>query len=106
VKIRKIIATLCALPLLAIGLPATAQTDLTCDDITFGYEMTSRFPRVGDACLAVVEVDGERFAKMSVEIVRTGAGVPILMAGITAYENSASGRSSTSMCLPIVGKLM
>jgi len=72
VKIRKIIATLCALPLLAIGLPATAQTDLTCDDITFGYEMTSRFPRVGDACLAVVEVDGERFAKMSVEIVRTG----------------------------------
>jgi len=72
VKITKIITLLSALPLLAIGLPATAQTDLTCDDITFGYEMTSRFPNIGDACQGVVEVDGERFAKMSVEIVRTG----------------------------------
>lgn len=71
-NIRKIITILCALPLLALGLPAAAQTDLTCDDITFGYEMTSRFPRVGEACLDVVEVDGERFAKMTVEVVRTG----------------------------------
>ena len=71
-KIRKIITLLCALPLLAIGLPATAQTDLTCDDITFSNEMTSRFPNIGDACQDVVEVDGERFAKLSVEIVSTG----------------------------------
>jgi hypothetical protein len=71
VKIIKIISLLSALPLLAIGLPATAQTDLTCDDITFGYEMTSKFPEIGDACQDVVEVDGERFAKMSVEIIRT-----------------------------------
>ena len=56
-NIRKIITILCALPLLALGLPAAAQTDLTCDDITFGYEMTSRFPRVGEACLDVVEVE-------------------------------------------------
>jgi hypothetical protein len=73
VKIRKIITLLSALPLLAIGLPATAQTDLTCDDIAFGYEMTSRFPDIGDACRGVVEVDGERFAKMSVEVIRTSS---------------------------------
>jgi len=72
VKIRKIITLLCALPLMAIGLPATAQTDLTCADIDFDNAMTSRFPRIGEACLDVVEVDGERFAKMSVEVVRTG----------------------------------
>ncbi len=71
-KIRKIISLLSTLPLLAMGLPATAQTDLTCDDITFTYEMTSRFANIGDACLDVVEVDGERFAKMSVELVTTG----------------------------------
>ena len=71
-KIRKIITLLSALPLLVMGLPATAQTDLTCDDITFGYEVTSKFANVGDACLDVVEVDGERFAKLSVELVRTG----------------------------------
>ncbi len=70
-KMTKIITLLSALPLLAIGMPATAQTDLTCDDITFEYELTSRFPNIGDACQGVVEVDGERFAKMSVEIVRT-----------------------------------
>jgi len=34
--------------------------------------MTSRFPNIGDACRDVVEVDGERFAKLSVELVRTG----------------------------------
>jgi hypothetical protein len=72
VKIRKIITILCALPLLALGLPASAQTDLTCDDITFTSEMTSRFPNIGDACRDVVEVDGERFAKFSVELLRTG----------------------------------
>ncbi len=72
-KITKIITLLSALPLLAMGLPANAQTDLTCDDITFASEMTSRFPNVGDACQDVVEVDGERFAKMSVEIIRTSS---------------------------------
>lgn len=46
-KITKIITMLSALPLLAMGLPANAQTDLTCDDITFASEMTSRFPNVG-----------------------------------------------------------
>lgn len=71
-KIRKIIALFSALPLLALAFPANAQTDLTCADIDFNYDVTSRFPDVADHCIDVVEVDGERFAKFSVEIVRTG----------------------------------
>ena len=61
---------LAALPLLAMGNLASAQSGLTCDDIEFTYEITSRYPDAKNACLGVVEVDGERFAKMSVELVR------------------------------------
>ena len=69
-KIRKSIALLSALGLLAYVLPASAQTNLTCDDITFNYELTSKFPDIADHCIKVVEVDGQRVAKFSVEIVR------------------------------------
>ena len=71
-KIRKIIALLGALPLLALAYPVSAQTDLTCDDIDFNYDLTTRFPSIADHCIDVIEVDGERFAKFSVELVRTG----------------------------------
>ena len=71
-KIRKILALVYALPLLALAGPAAAQTDLTCDDIDFNYDVTTRFPDIADHCVDVIEVDGERFAKFSVELVRTG----------------------------------
>ncbi|MDH3989229.1 MAG: hypothetical protein OEV34_08885 [Gammaproteobacteria bacterium] len=68
----RFIALLSALPFLAIGTTASAQADLTCADIEFSYEITSRYPDAQKGCLDVVEVDGERFAKMSVEVLRTG----------------------------------
>lgn len=73
VKITKAIAILSALPFLALALPASAQTDLTCSDVTFNYEMTSRFPDIQTACIDVIEVEGDRFAKFSVELVNTGS---------------------------------
>jgi len=54
--------------LLAIGAPASAQTDLTCADITFEQEVLSKYPSATEGCRDVVEVDGERYAKMRVEI--------------------------------------
>jgi hypothetical protein len=60
-----------ATPLLMLGLPATAQTQLTCDEISFGADLTSRYPDIYDACQSVVEIDGERYAKMTVELIRT-----------------------------------
>lgn len=57
--------------LLAFSLPASAQTDLTCDDISFGPELTSRYASIADGCWDVVELDGERYAKMKVEILNT-----------------------------------
>ena len=72
VKIRKIIALLSVLPMLAMALPASAQTELSCEDITFNYDLTTRYPEIAEDCIDVIEVDGERFAKFSVEIVRTG----------------------------------
>ena len=78
-KIRKIMGLLSSLSLLAFAFPAAAQTELACSDITFNYEMTSRFPDIGEHCISVVEVDGERFAKFSVEVTRS-------------YNNGASFR--------------
>jgi hypothetical protein len=71
VKITKTIAILSALPFLALVAPASAQTDLTCNDVTFNYEMTSRFPDIQTACIDVIEVEGDRFAQFSVELVST-----------------------------------
>lgn len=65
------IALLSALPLLAFGAVTSAQTDLTCADIEFSAKITDRFPDAPKACLDVVEREGERFAKMSVELLRT-----------------------------------
>jgi hypothetical protein len=68
--IKKTIALICALPLLVLALPVSAQTDLTCSDITFHDDLTSRFPDIADDCLGVVESNGEPLAKFNVEIVR------------------------------------
>jgi hypothetical protein len=67
------IAILSVLPSLLLGATASAQTDLTCADIQFSAEVTSRYPDAPKACVDVVEVDGERYAKMNVELVRTRA---------------------------------
>lgn len=69
--IRRAIFVLQSMFLLAIGATASAQTDLTCDDIVFGPEVTSRYADVAAGCWDVVELNGERFAKMKVEILET-----------------------------------
>jgi hypothetical protein len=74
-KIRRMLSVLPALAVLAFGTTASAQTDLTCDDITFSYEVTSKYPSAADGCRDVVELDGERYAKMRVEIMSTRGNV-------------------------------
>ena len=67
----RIIAMLAALPLMALGSLASAQADLTCADIDFTPAVTSVYPDIDEACLDVVEIDGERFAKIGVEVLRS-----------------------------------
>lgn len=74
-KIARMLTVLPAMGMLAIGTTASAQTDLTCADIEFTAEVTSQYPSVSDACRDVVEVDGERYAKMRVEIMSTRGNV-------------------------------
>lgn len=66
----RMIAMLSALPLMALGSYASAQTDLTCDDIEFSSAVTSVYSDIAEACQDVVEIDGERFAKIGVEVLR------------------------------------
>ena len=68
---KKILMCLCALPLLALAMPASAAT---CDDVEFGSEITDRFPRAKDACLGVVERDGEMYVHMKAELARQPRG--------------------------------
>jgi hypothetical protein len=57
--------------LLLAGLAAApAQAQVTCDDIDFTGQISDRFPRANDACLAVVERDGRQFAKFTAEVQR------------------------------------
>ena len=57
--------------LLLAGLAAApAHAQVTCDDIDFTGQISDRFPRANDACLAVVERDGRQFAKFTAEVQR------------------------------------
>ena len=57
--------------LLLAGLAAApAQAQVTCDDIDFTGQISDRFPRASDACLAVIERDGRQFAKFTAEVQR------------------------------------
>lgn len=67
----RLIAVFSALPLMAIGSFASAQSDLTCDDIEFTSAVTSVYSDIADACQDVVEIDGERFARIGVEVLRS-----------------------------------
>ena len=73
--IKKAFFVFQAVFLLAIGAPASAQTDLTCADITFEQEVLSNYPSAAEGCRDVVEVDGERYAKMRVEMMSARGNV-------------------------------
>ncbi len=66
--IKKVIATLSAVFLL--GQPALAQDDLSCDDITWSSVVTDQYPSIADACNAVMEKNGQMYARVSVELLR------------------------------------
>lgn len=68
---KKILLCLSALPLLALAAPASA---VTCDEVEFGSDLTDRFPTIADACLDVVERDGQQYVHMKAELARRPSG--------------------------------
>jgi hypothetical protein len=46
----------------------------SCRDVMFTSEITDRFPNARDACLGVVEKNGEQYAKFTAEIDRVSGG--------------------------------
>ena len=73
--IKRAFFVLQAVFFLAIGAPASAQTDLTCADITFEREVLEQYPDAAGACRDVVEVNGERYAKVRVEMMSARGNV-------------------------------
>jgi LPXTG-motif cell wall-anchored protein len=67
---KRVIVFLVAMPLLAFSSLASA---LTCDEVVFSAEITSQFADAQNACIEVVERDGQPFVKMNVELVRDGS---------------------------------
>jgi hypothetical protein len=63
---RPIIASL-TLALLAVLTPA-AGAQVTCSDIEFADEIRDRYPLVEEACLGILDQDGERFAKLQARV--------------------------------------
>lgn len=68
---KRVLVILTALPLMAFSSMAFA---LTCDEVDLSYEVTSRFPTAQEACLEVLERDGQQFMKMRVELARDPRG--------------------------------
>jgi len=66
---KRIIVSVVALPLLAFSSLASA---LTCDDVSLSAAITDRYADAADACVDVVERDGETYVKMMVELTRAG----------------------------------
>ena len=60
-------ASALTLALLAVLAPA-AGAQVTCADIEFADEIRDRYPLVEEACLGVIEQDGERFAKLQARV--------------------------------------
>lgn len=53
-----------------LGFTATASADgHTCADVTFTPAIYERWPHADDACLEIIERDGERYAKFEAEVV-------------------------------------
>jgi hypothetical protein len=67
---KRIIACIIVMPMLAFASLASA---LTCDEVTLSSAITDRFANAQDACLGVVEMNGETYVKMKVELTRPGA---------------------------------
>jgi len=70
--IRAIKTTTLPLLLLAgFAVSPSALAQGNCPDIEFSSQMTSQFPNIADSCLEIVTRNGEQFARLEAEIVRT-----------------------------------
>lgn len=68
---KKLLTYLSAIPLLALAPLASA---ITCDEVDFRPVITDQFPRAKEACLEVVERNGEPYVHMKAELVRSPRG--------------------------------
>ena len=59
-----------ALLCLLLGQQAMAQDTLTCDDIEWSATITDQYPEIDKACNAVMEKNGELYARVSIEVLR------------------------------------
>lgn len=71
---KRVIVFLAAIPLLGFSSFASA---LTCDEVVLSEEITSKFADAQDACLEVIERDGQIFVKMKVELTRDGTATKL-----------------------------
>lgn len=55
---------------LLLGQQAMAQDTLTCDDIEWSAVITDQYPEIDKACNAVMEKNGELYARVSIEVLR------------------------------------
>jgi hypothetical protein len=69
-SLKNLTALCCALVALAFGTQAAAQEEFTCDDIEWSSVVTNEYPSIADACDAVVQRDGQLFARVQVEVLR------------------------------------
>ena len=60
---------------LLFGPQAVAQDTPTCDDIEWSSVVTDEYPTIADACNAVMEKDGELYARVTVELLRVRGDV-------------------------------
>jgi len=69
-KIKTIVATAIATAALLVGLPATAQDELACEDLEWSAMVTDQYPNIANACDAVVQKNGKLYARVKVELQR------------------------------------
>ena len=67
---KKLIAAMGLAIALSGGQQALAQ-EPTCDDLNWSAAVLSEYPDIADSCRGVYEKDGQMFAKVKIEVVRT-----------------------------------
>jgi hypothetical protein len=55
-----------------LALPVVHAQNSACQTVQFNDEVTQRFPRIREACLDVIERDGQQYAVFKGDLMRTG----------------------------------
>ncbi len=80
---------------LLLGQQAMAQDSLTCDDIEWSAVITDTYPEIDRACNAVMEKNGEVFARVSIEVQRVRNNV--LTFRVLNNDGSSGGSFTQNM---------